>query len=129
MLTTMNRKSHGEHSQSLGRPPRTASNGKSAGIAHEQRPPLLLRDTVKRGRPRQLNLRVPSHIDQAKLPSDVYFDHRWTGGTWYIRIRDGEKRRRKNIANSKVNRPGFCRHSAAALCVSLFELYRGEAAA
>lgn len=57
---------------------------------------------MKRGRPRQVNPNIPAHIDQAKLPADVYFDHRW-GGAWYTLSRNADgKRRRKNIANVKA---------------------------
>jgi hypothetical protein len=56
---------------------------------------------VKRGRPRAFNPRIPAHIDQAKLPDGVYFDHRW-GGTWYLLQSDEGRRTRKNIAGIKA---------------------------
>lgn len=57
---------------------------------------------MKIGRPRQLNPLIPAHIDQAKIPSDVYFDAR-DGGAWYALYRDANgKRRRKNLANAKA---------------------------
>ncbi|GAA0721628.1 integrase [Dokdonella soli] len=55
-----------------------------------------------RGRPRQFNPRIPTHIEQIKLPANVYFDHRWGGGTWYqLALVDG-RRRRKDLANAKA---------------------------
>jgi len=57
---------------------------------------------VKRGRPRQINPHIPSHIDQAKLPADVYFDHRYAGGRWYLLSRVDGKRRRKDLATAKA---------------------------
>lgn len=57
---------------------------------------------MKPGRPRQFNPHVPAHIDQAKLPADVYFDHRWGGGTWYVLSRASGKRSRKNIAKASA---------------------------
>jgi hypothetical protein len=56
---------------------------------------------MKHGRPRAFNPHVPEHIDQAKLPDGVYFDHRWAG-TWYILLSVDGKRTRKNIAGAKV---------------------------
>lgn len=54
------------------------------------------------GRAREMNPRIPAHIEQEKLPVGVYFDHRWSGGTWYqLYVADG-KRRRRNIANAKA---------------------------
>lgn len=52
---------------------------------------------MKRGRPRQLNPRIPAHIDQAKLPADVYYDHRW-GGSWYALLRVQGQRVRRTLA-------------------------------
>lgn len=52
---------------------------------------------MKRGRPRQLDPRIPAHIDQAKIPADVYFDHRW-GGSWYALLRVQGKRVRRTLA-------------------------------
>lgn len=82
--------------------PSTPDGGK-AGPAGQRCRRLLARDAVKPGRPRQINPSIPAHIDQAKLPSDVYFDHRWGGGTWYVLTRVAGKRRRKNLAKASVS--------------------------
>jgi hypothetical protein len=62
---------------------------------------------MKRGRPREFNARIPAHIDQAKLPDGLYFDHRWGGGTWYqlyaADVDGARKLRRRNIANAKAS--------------------------
>jgi len=65
---------------------------------------------MKRGRPRAFNPRIPAHIDQAKLPDGVYFDHRW-GGTWYLLLTNDGKRARRNIAKADAKMAQL--HSAA----------------
>ncbi|MCH4563387.1 hypothetical protein MKP05_09620 [Halomonas sp. EGI 63088] len=56
---------------------------------------------AKRGRKRGHNPNVPRHIDQAKLPDNVYYDQRGRG-SWYTLYQDGDKRRRKNIASARA---------------------------
>ncbi|TFH86620.1 integrase [Billgrantia azerbaijanica] len=56
---------------------------------------------VKRGRRRGHNPHIPAHIDQAKLPDGVYYDHRGRGN-WYTLYQDGDRRRRKNIATARA---------------------------
>lgn len=56
---------------------------------------------AKRGRKRGHNPNIPAHIDQAKLPDGVYFDHRGRGN-WYMLYQDGDRQRRKNIATARA---------------------------
>ncbi|TFH84955.1 integrase [Billgrantia azerbaijanica] len=56
---------------------------------------------AKRGRRRGHNPHIPAHIDQAKLPDGVYYDHRGRGN-WYTLYQDGDRRRRKNIATARA---------------------------
>lgn len=79
------------------------SHGGKARPSAQRRRPLLARESVKPGRPRQLNANIPAHIDQAKLPSGVYFDHRWAKGTWYTLTRVDGKSRRQNILPSTAS--------------------------
>lgn len=57
---------------------------------------------MARGRARRHNPHIPKHIDQARLPAGLYWDHRW-GGTWYILTRDpGGRQRRTNVADGRA---------------------------
>lgn len=55
---------------------------------------------MKRGRPRQYDPTIPSHIDQQKLPARAYWDRR--DRVWYTHIEDGEKLRRRRLAGPDV---------------------------
>jgi integrase len=55
-----------------------------------------------RGRKRRHNPEIPAHIDQTRLPANIYFDHR-NNGVWYTLSTDeGGNRRRKNVASGKA---------------------------
>lgn len=56
---------------------------------------------AKRGRRRGHNPHIPKHIDQAKIPDGIYYDHRGRG-SWYTLYQDGDRRRRKNIATARA---------------------------
>lgn len=63
--------------------------------------PLLARNAVKRGRPRQINPHIPGHIPQDQIPVGVYFDHRVP--CWYMHLPGlGGRRRRKDIARASA---------------------------
>lgn len=62
----------------------------------------MTRPKQKSGRKRGHNPHIPEHIDQAKIPDGVYFDHRGRGN-WYTLFSDGDTRRRKNIATAAAS--------------------------
>lgn len=51
------------------------------------------------GRPRKADPTIPQHIDQAKIPTGIYWDGRKGKGTWYgFDRKPGERAKRKNLA-------------------------------
>lgn len=55
-----------------------------------------------RGPKRRHNPNIPDHIDQSKLPTGVYFDHRY-GGSWYtLHYDEHGKQRRRNIGTAHL---------------------------
>ena len=56
----------------------------------------------KRGRRRGHNPNIPGHIDQSKLPDNIYFDHRGRGNWYTLYTNEGGRRVRENIATAKA---------------------------